>query len=116
MSKSTRNGRPVRSEQRRHASPQDGATVVNFPPQVYTLLAWGSSENFQFSSANPPFWRVRARSSSWGTTQKGHEDQAARTAGGDPGDAAGAPRRNHHQGRIAEEAVAGRHVCGLRAG
>ena len=62
--------------------------------RIYPLGS--SSEDFQFSSAHPPFWRVRARSSSWGTPQKGHEDQAAGPAGGDPGHAPPTPRRNHH--------------------
>ena len=68
----------------------------NGAPECYTLAAWGSCEGFQFSPADPPLWHVRARSTSWGTPQKGYEDQAAGPAGGDPVYAPPAPRRNHH--------------------
>src|SRR5437667_10575657 len=81
--------------------------------ECYTLAARGSCEDFQFSSADPPLWRVRARSTSWGTPQKRHEDQAAGAAAGNARHAPATPRRDHHTGRAAKEAMVSRYLCGL---
>lgn len=71
---------------------------------LHCLCCWSRSRgNIRFILAGYTLGRVRARSSSRGTPQKGHEDQAARLAGGDPGFAIGTAGRDRHARRAAKE-------------